>query len=93
MSVLYIFAKPLSKSSDVIFCAAETSPPKLPKPKRLPQVFVSPMLYAARANIFGRGVFTDKTGLKIFVFINAMIFAFTTFVKNTPLYGKIASKV
>ena len=39
------------------------------------------------------GVFTDKTGLKIFVFINAMIFAFTTFVKNTPLYGKIASKV
>ena len=40
-----------------------------------------------------RGVFTDKTGFKIFVFINAMIFAFTTFVKNTPLCGKIASKV
>ena len=39
------------------------------------------------------GFFTDKAGLKIFVFINAMIFAFTTFVKNTPLYGKIASKV
>ena len=39
------------------------------------------------------GVVTDKTGLKIFVFINAMIFAFTTFVTNTPLYGKIASKV
>ena len=39
------------------------------------------------------GFVTDKTGLKIFVFINAMIFAFTTFVKNTPLYGKIASKV
>ena len=39
------------------------------------------------------GVFTDKTGLKIFVFINAMTFAFTTFVKNIPLYGKIASKV
>ena len=52
------------------------------------------MHYAARADIFGRGFFfTDKTGLKIFVFINAMIFAFTTFVKNTPLYGKIASKV
>ena len=42
---------------------------------------------------FEGGVFTDKTGLKIFVFINAMIFAFTTFVTNTPLYGKIASKV
>ena len=41
-----------------------------------------------------KGVFvTDKTGLKIFVFINAMIFVFTTFVKNTPFYGKIASKV
>ena len=39
------------------------------------------------------GVFTDKTGLKIFVFLNAMIFAFTTFVKNTPLWGKNASKV
>ena len=39
------------------------------------------------------GFVTDKTGLKIFVFINAMIFAFTTFVKNTPLYGKIASIV
>ena len=38
----------------------------------------------------GGGV-TDKTGLKIFVFINAIISAFTTFVKNTPLYGKIAS--
>ena len=37
--------------------------------------------------------FTDKTGLKIFVFINAMIFAFTTFVTNPPLYGKMASKV
>ena len=37
--------------------------------------------------------FTDKTGLKIFVFIDAMIFAFTTFVNNTPLYGKITSKV
>ena len=39
------------------------------------------------------GFFTDNTGLKIFVFKNAMIFAFTTFVTNTPLYGKIASKV
>ena len=34
------------------------------------------------------GVFTDKTGLKIFVFINAMIFAFITFVTNTPLWAK-----
>ena len=36
----------------------------------------------------GGGGFTDKTSLKILVFMNAMIFAFTTFVKNTPLYGK-----
>ena len=35
----------------------------------------------------------DVTGLKIFVFINAMIFAFTTFVKNALFYGKIPSKV
>ena len=34
----------------------------------------------------------DITGLKIFVFINAMIFAFITFVTNTPLWGKNASK-
>ena len=52
------------------------------------------MHYAIRADIFGRGGFvTDKTGLKIFVFINAMIFAFITFVTNTPLWGKNASKV
>ena len=37
--------------------------------------------------------FTDKTGLKIFVFIYAMIFAFITCVKNTPLWAKNASKV
>ena len=30
------------------------------------------------------GVVTDKAGLKIFVFINAMIFAFIAFVTNTP---------
>ena len=41
----------------------------------------------------GGGGVTDKPGLKIFVFINAMILALITFVKNTPLYGKIASKV
>ena len=35
--------------------------------------------------------FTDKTGLKIFVFINAMIFAFVAFVKNIPLWVKNAS--
>ena len=34
------------------------------------------------------GVVMDVTGLKIFVFINAMIFAFITFVTNTPLWGK-----
>ena len=39
------------------------------------------------------GVVMDGTGLKIFVFINAMIFAFITFVTNTPLWGKNASKV
>jgi len=32
--------------------------------------------------------FTDKTGLKNFVFIYAMIFAFITFVKNTPFWRK-----
>ena len=34
----------------------------------------------------------DVTGLKIFVFINAMIFAFITFVTNTPLWGKTLLK-
>ena len=34
------------------------------------------------------GVFHRRTGLEIFVFLNAMIFAFTIFVKNTPLWGK-----
>ena len=36
--------------------------------------------------------FTDKTGLKIFVFINAMIFAYVAFVKNTPLWVKTLLK-
>ena len=41
-----------------------------------------------------KGVFvTDKTDLKIFVFKNAMIFALITFVTNTPICGKIDSKV
>ena len=41
-----------------------------------------------------KGVFfTDETGLKIFVFLNAMIFAFTTFAKNAPFWGKNASKI
>ena len=41
-----------------------------------------------------KGVFfTDETGLKIFVFLNAMIFAFITCVTNTPLWAKNASKV
>jgi len=35
----------------------------------------------------------DKTGLKIFVSIYAMIFAFIICVKNTPLWAKNASKV
>ena len=38
------------------------------------------------------GVVMDVTGLKIFVFINAMIFAFITFVTNTPLWGKTLLK-
>ena len=38
-------------------------------------------------------VVTDKRGLKIFAFINAMIFAFITFVKNTSLWGKNVSEV
>ena len=41
----------------------------------------------------GGGVFTDKTGLKIFVFKTAMVFAFRTFVTNIPLWAKNASKV
>ena len=35
---------------------------------------------------------TDKTGLKIFIFINAMIFAFITFVTNTPFMVKMQSE-
>ena len=38
------------------------------------------------------GVVMGVTGLKIFVFINAMIFAFITFVTNTPLWGKTLLK-
>ena len=42
---------------------------------------------------FLKGVFViDKTGLKTFVFKNAMIFAFVTFVTNTPLWGKTLLK-
>ena len=41
-----------------------------------------------------KGVFfTDKPGLKIFVFMYALIFALITCVKNTPLWAKNASKV
>ena len=36
--------------------------------------------------------FTDKTGLKIFIFIFAMIFVLITCVKNTPLWGKTLLK-
>ena len=55
---------------------------------------ISSLHYAARADIFGReGLSQTKRVSKFFVFLNAMIFAFTTFVTNTPLYGKIASKV
>ena len=39
------------------------------------------------------GYVTDKTGPTIFVFINAMIFVFRTFVKNTLSYGKYAFEV
>ena len=38
-----------------------------------------------------RGVFVmDKTGLKIFAFLNAMIFAFITFVTNVYVFVQIA---
>ena len=40
-----------------------------------------------KKNVKGLGVVMDKTGLIIFVFIDAMIFAFMTFVTNTPLWG------
>ena len=40
-----------------------------------------------RKNVKGL-FFTDKTGLNHFVFICAMMFAFITFVKNTPLWRK-----
>ena len=36
---------------------------------------------------------TYKMGLKIFVFIDDMIFAFTTFVTNTPLWGEKSEKI
>ena len=49
--------------------------------------------YGLRADIFEGMFFMDKTGVEIVVSINAIIFVFTTFVKNTPLYEKIASKV
>ena len=54
----------------------------------------SPKLTVALwANIFMGVFFTDTTGFKIVVILNAMIFAFTTFVKNTPLWVKNASRV
>ena len=49
-------------------------------------------MYKKGANFFFSAII-DKMGLKIFVFINDMIFAFLTFVKNTPLWEKNASKV
>ena len=40
-----------------------------------------------------KGVFvTDKTSVEFYVFINTMIFAFVTFVTNTPLQGKTVLK-
>ena len=72
-------------------------PPPTPLARETARRETTPTVTTALCNKgwhFWKGGFvTDKTGLKIFVFINAMIFAFTTFVKNTPLYGKIASKV
>ena len=48
--------------------------------------------YKTKKNV--KGVFfTDKPGLKIFVFMYALIFALITCVKNTPLWAKNASKV
>ena len=52
------------------------------------EVTMITMHYGIRAVKREEGVCYGQTGLKIFVFINAMIFAFITFVTNTPLYGK-----
>ena len=40
-----------------------------------------------------KGVFHSQNSSQNFCFLFAMIFAFTTFVKNTPLWGKTASVV
>ena len=37
-------------------------------------------------HFWGGVFFTDKTSLKIFVFINASVFAFIAFVKNIPVW-------
>ena len=38
-------------------------------------------------------LFMDKLGIKIIFIINAKVFDFITFVKDTPLWGKKVSKV
>ena len=44
--------------------------------------------------LFLKGMFfMDKMGIKIFVFINATIPDFITYVKNTSFLGKNVSKV
>ena len=49
----------------------------------------SPMRYVIVAVILKRAFVTNK----IFIFTNATIFAFTTFITTTPLWGKVVSKV
>ena len=44
--------------------------------------------YAIRDVIFELGVFHGQNGSKIFVFINATIIDFISYVKKTPPYGE-----
>ena len=74
----------------IFFAGALSTPQKLENAKMNLQISIQGGVKLK--NVKG-GVVMDITGLKIFVFINAMIFAFITFVTNTPLWGKNASKV
>ena len=75
----------------IFFGGGSLSTPKIGKRKK---EFTNINLRGCKTKKTWRGgVVTDKTGLKMFVFINAMIFAFRIFVTNTPLYGKNASEV
>ena len=75
----------------IFFGGGSLNTPKIGKREK---GFTNINLRACKTKKNVKGVFfMDKTGLKIFVFINAMIFAFIIFVTNTPLWGKNTSKV